>query len=210
MSPLPFLASAILIASMIRIEAQTPPSESPAPTKEQLQRVMEFLQSPQSNLRAGAYKGCRARGDAFKATYFEMLERAYQHHGNEVARVIRGVMGPGTPAGELAAHSKQWKTTASAAAEFVLIDHEKDKTKHDEMDRRFADAEKAWQRLLGAKKNTGKSGGDAGAKVEASLSALREIHREKAWCRPDEFDAEDELDLADFEHDLSLGDNATS
>ena len=194
---------------MVPLVAQPTPSEATAPTPAQLQRVMEFLRSPQANLRAGAYKGCRARGDAFKADYFEMLERAYQHHGNEVARVIRGVMGPGTPQGDLVANWKQWQKAAGTAVEFVLINHEKDQVKHHEMDRLFADAQRAWTRLAAAKRNVAKLGADATAKLEASLSALREIHKEKAWCRPDEFDAEDTPDLADFEKDLSLGSDAT-
>jgi uncharacterized protein YkwD len=209
MPSLRILAFAMFLASLVPAPAQTNASASAPPTKEQLQRVAEFLRSSDSRLRAGAYKGCRARGDDFKETYLELLERAYQHHGNQVARVIRDVMGPGTPAGELAAQWEEWEKQAGAAAEFVLTDHEKDKAKHDEMDRLFADAEKGWARLLGAKKNLGKSGVDAASKVEASLAALREIHLERAYCRPDEFDAEDELDLADFEEELSLGSDAT-
>ena len=210
MNPLPILALAALIGTASVVAAETPPTASAEPTKEQLKRVTEFLQSSDSRLRSGAYKGCRARGEDFKAAYFELLERAYQHHGNQVARVIRDAVGPGSPAGELAADWKSWREISSEAAEFVLTDHEKDKTKHDQMDRLFADAEKAWARVAGAKKNAGKPGGDVAARVESSLAALREIHIEKAYCRPDEFDAEEELELADFERELSLGDDATA
>lgn len=210
MNFLPILAFAALIGTASVVAAENPPAEAAAPTKEQLQRVADFLRSPDSRLRTGAYKGCRARGEDFKATYFELLERAYQEHGNQVARVIRDAVGPGSPQGELVAHWKSWRAISNEAAAFVLTDHEKDKAKHDEMDRRFADAEKAWARVAATKKNRGKSGGDAAARVESSLTALREIHIEKAYCRPDEFDAEEELELADFESELSLGDDATA
>jgi hypothetical protein len=211
MPSLPLPALAIFFACLLPVGAQTSqPAESTAPTKEQLQRVLDFLRSSDSRMRAGAYKGSRARGEDFKATYFELLERAYQHHGNQVARVIHSAVGAGTPQGELVANWRNWQEVSNRAAEFVLTDHQKDKTKHDEMDRLFADAEKAWARVLGAKRNLGKNGGDAAARVESSLAALREIHVEKAYCRPDEFDAEEELELADFEKDLLLGDDATT
>ncbi|MFM7182413.1 MAG: CAP domain-containing protein [Verrucomicrobiales bacterium] len=207
----PIFILAMLVIGFAR--AQDTPSQPAAaeePTKAQLQRVQEFLQSPQANQRQAAYKGCRARGDDFKSTYFQMLERAYGYHGTQVARVIQGAVGPSSPQGEAVANWQEWEKLAKPAAEFVLTDHDKDKTKHDEMDRQFADAQKAWLRVVGAKRTPGNSGADAQAKIEGSLAALREIHREKAYCRPDEFDADDELDLSDFEEDLSLGSDGTN
>lgn len=199
--------AALLLAGPLAAQES---SGAAAPTKAQLQRALELMQSPQASQRAAAYKACRGRGEEFKDTYFEMLERAYRHHGGQVARVIRDAVGPGTPQGEAVATWNQWQRIAEEACAFVLTDHHKDKTKFDEMDRLFADAEKAWSRVVGAKAKLDKSGGEATAKVEASLTALREIHIEKAYCRPDEFDAGDKLNLADFEEDLMLGTDATT
>jgi uncharacterized protein YkwD len=58
-------------------------------------------------------------------------------------------------------------------------------------------------------KRLSKSGGGPGLSIEIALTALREIHKEMAWCRPDDFFEDEETDIAFFEEQLSLQGGAT-
>jgi uncharacterized protein YkwD len=175
-----------------------------SPTPAQLKRVLGFLTSHQASQRAGAYKACRNRGDDFKDSYFKLLEEAQYLHGKRLEDVIRAQTGERSAMGEAINHWNEWKSVAAPALEFVLTDHQKDKTKHDEMDRHFAAASKAWERVLTTHKRVGRAGVDTFIAIEAAMSALREIHKEKAWCRPDDFFEDEETDVAYFEKTLAL------
>ncbi len=199
-----------LAVPVVRAEGANAPAANNDATPEQLKRVQEFLQSPRAEQRTGTYKACRARGDAFKATYFDLLERAYKFHGNELAKVIRTSVGPGTPQAEAVENWRTWESLAPPAAEFVLTNHAKDKAKHHQMDKMFTEVNQAWLRVEGACKRLDKTSAQTTQRIDSALAALREIHREKAWCRPDEFDADEDLDIADVEKDLSLGKDVTT
>lgn len=180
-----------------------------AATPAQLKRVLDLLVSPHATRRASGYKACRARGDAFKDTYFSLIEKANRQHGAALANVIRLYTGPGTPQAEAVATWTAWQDAAKPAAEFVLTDHHKEKPKLDEMDRLYATASLAWGRVCTAYTRLQKTGGEATSRIDSALTALRELHKEKAWCKPDEFDADDNLDIGDFEDEFSFGDDTT-
>lgn len=196
------------LCPVVPITAQEATDNAAAPagaTPAQLKRVYELLASPHASQRASAYKACRARGDAFKETYFPLVEKATREHGTFLARIIANNLGPGTASAEAVATWDAWQDVSKPALDFVLTDHHKEKPKLDEMDRMFAGAAKAWERVGTALKRLDKSGGDAIRRVDSALLALQELHKEKAWCRPDEFDAEDKPDIEYFEKELSLG-----
>ena len=183
-------------------EETAAPAEGPS--QAQLKRVLGFLTSQQASQRSGAYKACRNRGDDFKDAYFKLLEEAQYHHGKRLEDVIRSQTGDRTAMGEAIAQWNEWKSAATPALESVLTNHQKDKTKHDEMDRHFANAAKAWERVLSTHKRLGRAGVDTFVAIESALTALREIHKEKAWCRPDDFFEDEETDVAYFEKALAL------
>jgi hypothetical protein len=188
-----------------------PAAEVPAePTRQQLARVYSYLVSSEARVRKSAYQGCRARGEGFKDAYLDLLERAENEHGRQLARQIHGMLGPATPAGEALEAWTSWERAAETARAHVQTDHNKDAGKHAEMDRLFASAEAAWNSYLRAEKNFLGAGDTALARLDTAAVALREIHVEKAWCRPDEFSAEDEIRLTDLEEELSLGDSVSA
>jgi uncharacterized protein YkwD len=72
------------------------------------------------------------------------------------------------------------------------------------MDRLHAVAAKAWERVVVSCRHLERAGGSPLATIDAALGALREIHKEKAWCKPDDYFEDEETDLAFFEKELSL------
>ena len=179
-------------------------SSAPTLSEQQIERVVSMLASPDGGQRQIAYKACRARGDGFRYSYFQMLNRAEFLHGVELKRQVKGLIGPSTPVGETLAKWKAWKTAADRARPFILTDHHKDQAKFQEMDRLYLAADEAWQAYLKQDKKFSKAGDTVG-KLDSAAAALREIHVEKAYCQPDQFDAKDLPDLQALEEDLNLG-----
>lgn len=177
-------------------------TESPTPA--QLRRVTGFIQSAEASQRAAAYKACRARGEDFKDRYFKVLLEAQDHHAKRLQNLMLAQTEASTPLGEAITTWENWKSLAEPALESVLTNHQKDKSKMDEMDRLFDKAAKEWERILALHKRLSRSGGSASLGIEVGLTALREIHKEKAWCRPDDFFEDEETDIAFFEEELSL------
>ena len=185
--------------------ADAPTGEAPeSPTPAQLKRVTSFIQSDQASRRAAAYKACRARGEDFKDDYFRILTEAQDHHAKQLQNLILAHADARTPLGEAITTWENWKTLAAPALESVLTDHQKDKPRMDDMDRLFEKAAKEWERVLATHKRLAKSGGSASLESGFGLTPLREIHKEKAWCRPDDFSEDENTDIAFFEEELSL------
>jgi uncharacterized protein YkwD len=185
--------------------AEAPVDEAPeVPTPAQLKRVAGFIQSTQASQRAAAYKACRARGEDFKDDYFKILLQAQDHHAKLLQNLMLAQTHATTPLGQAITQWESWKSVAEPALAVVLTDHQKDQSKMDEMDRLFDKVAKEWERVLALHKRLSKSGGNASLGIEAGLAALREIHKEKAWCRPDDFFEDEETDIAFFEEELTL------
>ncbi len=174
------------------------------PSAAQLKRVLGFLESQQVKQREATYKACRERGEDFKKPYLRLLQEARHAHAKRLEEVARSQIGERSTAGEALAKWNDWKSVAESAAEFVLTNHQKDKTKFDEMDRQYAAAAKGWGSVLNAQRRLGRAGEEALKVIDDALTALREIHKEMAWCDPEEYDEDEETDLEFFEETLSL------
>jgi len=198
------MAAAVALAQGQGVAAATPAAVPAEPTPQQVERVVAMLGSPVAAQRQTAYKACRARGDGFRYSYFQMLMRAEQLHAKELGRQVRDLLGPSTAVGGTLKAWKEWKAAADTAREFVLIDHHKDQAKFDEMDKLYAAADKAWQAYSREEKKFARAG-DTVSRLDAAAAALREIHLEKAYAQPDMFDAKDVPDLEDLEDSLNLG-----
>jgi uncharacterized protein YkwD len=199
------LAACLCMAWIPMALAEAPVDEAPeGPTPAQLKRVAGFIQSTQASQRAAAYKACRARGEDFKDDYFKILLEAQDHHAKHLQNLMLAQTHATTPLGQAITQWEAWKSLAEPALESVLTDHRKDQSRMDEMDRLFVKVAKEWERVLALHKRLSKSGGDASLGIEAGLAALREIHKEKAWCRPDDFFEDEETDIAFFDEELSL------
>ncbi len=212
-----FLSSSFLGALAVSVAlaegvgtAAAPPApaataaESAEPTPQQVERVVTMLGSPVAAQRQAAYKACRARGEGFRYSYFQMLMRAEQLHAKELGRQARDQLGPSTAVGATLKAWKEWKAAADAARAFVLIDHHKDQAKFDEMDKLYTVADKAWQDYTRQEKKFTRAGDTVG-RLDAAATALREIHLEKAYAQPDLFNAAEVPDLKDLEESLNLG-----
>lgn len=174
------------------------------PTAAQLKRVAGFIASSEHSQRRAAYRACRARGEDFKEDYFTLLTQAEAVHAKRLESMVLSRTGPKSPLGDAITKWKEWESLAPPALEFVLTDHNKDKTKSDEMDRMFDAAAKAWNGVLAIHKRNSRSIDETKLAIEIGLTALREIHKEKAWCRPDDFFEDEETDLEFFISELSL------
>lgn len=199
----------LIIVALSVLLAGFSPAENTSPTPEQIKRVTSFVQSPQASQRAAAYKACRARGYSFKDQYFELLVTAERYHAQQLQAWLNSQTDSRTPLGKAAAAWENWQQKAAPALEWVLTDHQKDKSKFATMDQLYAEAAALWEKVRSTHKQLEKSGGNAGLGIAARLTALREIHMEKAWCRPDDFFEDEIFDVTFIEKELGLTGEAT-
>jgi len=175
------------------------------PDAAQIRNAVRLLQSPNPAQRAATYKACRERGEDFRPTYRKMLEQARAHHVREFQSAVNNSPGARTPAGQLRDAWRDWESASASAREFAQTDHRKDSRKLAEMDRRFAEAESAWMKMLQQRDKAGLAAADPVAqRIESASLALGEVLRELAWCdNPDQ--SVNEPNIADLERKFGLG-----
>lgn len=190
---------------------------SPAATEEmpelsaaQIRTAIGHLESDHPANRAATYKACRERGDAFRATYRKMLDQARASHIRKISTTINTALGPRTSAGKMLEAWRAWEGSSRLARESAQTNHNKEKSKLNEIDRLFAAAEADWKKLRPSRNLGGDAAGDPVAQSLAdAFQPLAEISRELAWVRdPDQ--SVDEPGLAELEREFSLGSLASS
>lgn len=170
-------------------------------TQAQLRRVYQFMLSDDAAQRRATYEACRKRGEDFHEDYHKLIHAAIDHHRAGLKQAIKRELGPHSSQQKLNDAWGTWQQEATTARQFIQTNHDKDKRKHDEMDRLFAAAEKSWKKMERAYSRSGDHAALL-AKLKAHASALQELDYE---LKPEGDPPGEVIDWAEIESEHHLG-----
>jgi uncharacterized protein YkwD len=165
-------------------------------------RALEFLKSRDKSKRDGSVKAFRKLGDAYKATYKELLEKSRKVHATLLERKAYELGFAENSLTDFENLFSDWDRAREKAVESILTDWHKDKSKQAEMDRLFDKVDQNWERLV---RGTEKAGGKELPTLADNANAIAELDVELAWCEGEEKALEN--DLVNVLKSIDAGDN---
>lgn len=176
-------ALAFLFAAVCTGRAADHPLGAPLPAS-QRKPFADQLTLPDAQRRAAATVRFRADGEGAFADYAAALTRAEPTATGNLRRNTQMLKATDPALAALLKDLSTWQAAADAARALAQTDHHKDQKKNAEMDRAFADAEKAHKSLTRALKPQSPAG-----QFLDSLQWVAEIRRDQAFAAGKSADA---------------------